>query len=187
MFPIGDLPKGEVRGLARRWQLPNADRVDSQGICFLGQIPYDEFVRHHLGDRPGEIVELDSGRVLGAHRGVWFHTIGQRRGLGLAGGPWYVAGKDVAGNRIFVVHGRTLEHHRRRDFVVADPNWICNPPSSTRLTVRLRHGERLWPAEVEVGDAVARVRLDGGDPGVAPGQFAVFYDGDECLGGGPVA
>ncbi len=186
IFPIGDLRKDEVRCLARRWGLVNAERPDSQGICFLGQIPFDEFVHHHLGEQPGDIVELDSGKVLGSHHGVWFHTIGQRRGLGLAGGPWYVAGKDVAENRIFVVHGLALENHHRRDFVVADPHWICSPPGSDRLTVRLRHGERLWPARVEIGDAV-RVHLYDGDPGIAPGQFCVFYDDEECLGGGPVA
>jgi tRNA-specific 2-thiouridylase len=84
--------------------LPNQDRRDSQGICFLGKIPYRDFVRHHLGEREGEIVELDTGRVLGRHKGYWFHTIGQREGLGLSHGPWFVQGKDVARNVVYVTH-----------------------------------------------------------------------------------
>ena len=187
LFPIGELPKTEVRVLAERWCLANAGRPDSQGICFLGQIPYDEFVWFHLGDRPGAIVEIGSGRELGEHRGLWFHTIGQRRGLGLAGGPWYVVEKDVQSNTIVVVHRDTLADHQRNNFTVEDINWIVGAPQSSRLTVRLRHGARLWPAEVEVvGGKSVRVQLDDGDPGIAAGQFAVFYDDEECLGGGPI-
>ena len=86
-FPIGDLPKAEVRRLAAELALPSATRPDSQGICFLGNIPYPAFVKACLGERPGAIVDIDTGRELGAHRGLWFHTIGQRQGLGLGGGP----------------------------------------------------------------------------------------------------
>jgi len=187
VFPIGDLPKAEVRRVAREIDLPNADRRDSQGICFLGKIPYDEFVRHHLGDRPGPIVDVETGRRLGRHRGVWFYTIGQRRGLGLAGGPWYVVSKDMSTDTVHVVHGDRLGDHRRRELVVEDLNWIAGPPRSDRLHIRLRHGEKLWPAEIspEAEDRV-RVVLDEGDPGIAAGQFAVLYDGEECLGGGAV-
>ena len=86
-FPIGHLKKNEVRRLAQEFDLPNRDRKDSQGICFLGKIRYPEFVRHHLGERAGELVELETGRTLAEHRGFWFYTIGQRKGIGLAGGP----------------------------------------------------------------------------------------------------
>ncbi len=187
LFPIGDLPKGDVRRLARDAGLPNAERPDSQGICFLGKIPYDAFVRYHLGDRPGPIVDVMSGRELGRHRGLWFHTIGQRRGLGLGDGPWYVVGKDPETNAVEVVHGEFLEDHRRREFVVVDPHWIADPPTSSELMVRIRHGEKLWRAEVHLeGVEGVRVVMDEGDPGIAAGQFAVFYDDQECLGGGPI-
>ena len=187
LFPIGELPKNEVRRLARDIGLPNAERPDSQGICFLGKIPYDEFVRHHLGDRPGPIVDIESGRELGRHRGLWFHTIGQRKGLGLGDGPWYVVGKDPETNAVNVVHGEQLIDHKRREFVVVDPHWIAGEPKTSDLMVRIRHGERLWPAEVLIeGTDGVRVKLDEGDPGIAAGQFAVFYDGEECLGGGPI-
>ena len=86
-------------------KLPNASRRDSQGICFLGNIDYNAFIRRHLGERQGAIVELETGKILGSHKGYWFHTIGQRKGLGLSGGPWYVVAKDVDTNTIFVSNG----------------------------------------------------------------------------------
>lgn len=187
-FPIGELPKTEVRRLAQHYDLPNAARPDSQGICFLGRIPYDDFVWHHLGDEPGPIIEAESGRELGRHRGLWFHTIGQRRGLGLAGGPWYVVGKRQDDRAVLVTHADRLPEHRRRRVVATDMNWIGEPPAGNRFAIRLRHGERLCPATVEgVGHDRVTITLDEGDPGVAAGQFAVVYDGERCLGGGPVA
>lgn len=186
-FPVGDLPKARVRELAARWDLPNADRPDSQGICFLGRIPYDEFVRHHLGDEPGPIVEAATGRELGRHPGLWFFTIGQRRGLGLAGGPWYVVAKRDRDRAVVVTHAEHLADHRRRVFRVGDVNWIGPIPEGERFQVRLRHGERLWWATVSgVGGPELEITLDEGDPGIAAGQFAVLYQGERCLGGGPI-
>ena len=185
-FPIGHLRKSEVREVARRRGLPSAERPDSQGICFLGEIPYPEFVRHHLGERPGDIVDGATGRVLGRHRGVWFHTIGQRRGLGLAAGPWYVTGKDLAHDRLIVAHADALGPARRATFRVSAPSWLVAAPGDGVLELRLRHGERLVPCRATFDDAAVEVTLDQPDPGVAPGQYAVFYRGDECLGGGPV-
>ncbi len=188
LFPIGHLRKAEVRRQARRLDLPNRDRPDSQGICFLGRVPYDEFVAFHLGEQRGEILEHGSGRVLGTHRGHWFYTIGQRRGLGLAGGPWYVTAKDVRCNRVTVVHARDLRDHARCRFCIPAPTWVAGPPSGERLLVRIRHGERLIPCRARRPDERSvDIRLDTCDPGIAPGQFAVLYDGDECLGGGAIA
>jgi tRNA-specific 2-thiouridylase len=188
LFPIGDLTKAEVRGEAQRLGLANADRPDSQGICFLGRVPFDDFVRHHLGDHPGEIRRASTGEVLGRHRGVWFHTIGQRRGLGLGGGPWYVVGKDLASDVIEVAHADELEVHARRSFRIASPHWIASPPTRSDLMVRIRHGERLDPCTVsENRDGSLTVDFtETTDPGVAPGQFAALYDRDECLGGGAI-
>jgi tRNA-specific 2-thiouridylase len=126
--------------------------------------------------------------VLGTHRGYWFHTIGQRRGLGLAGGPWYVVAKDPERNLVIVVHADRLADHRRTRLRIADPSWVAAPPSRTRLEVRIRHGERLLPCTATVGGAGAvEITLDDGDPGIAAGQFAALYDGEECLGGGPIS
>jgi tRNA-specific 2-thiouridylase len=186
-FPIGHLLKAEVRREAQRLNLPNRDRPDSQGICFLGRVPYDEFVAFHLGEQRGEILEHGSDRVLGTHRGHWFYTIGQRRGLGLAGGPWYVVGKDVRTNRVLVTHARDLTDHSRGALRIPTPNWIAAPPSSERLLLRIRHGERLIPcAARQRDDQSIDVTLGDPDPGVAPGQFAALYDGEECLGGGAI-
>jgi tRNA-specific 2-thiouridylase len=188
VFPLGGLRKREVRARARDAGLPNADRPDSQGICFLGRVPFDEFVRFHLGERPGPIREHGTGRRLGEHRGYWFYTIGQRRGLGLAGGPWYVVAKDVGDNVVLVAHGERLAEHRRRVLTVEPVHWIGAAPAGERLQVRLRHGPSLIDCTVRCGDGAAvEVTLDEGDTGIAPGQFAVFYDGDQCLGGGPIA
>ena len=105
MFPIGHLMKSEVRAIAEAQKLPSAKRKDSQGICFLGKINYNDFIERYLGKRPGKIIELETGKVLGKHNGYWFHTIGQRKGLGLSGGPWFVIKKDIRRNIIYVSNG----------------------------------------------------------------------------------
>jgi len=205
-FPLGGLLKSEVRARAHDLGLPNRDRPDSQGICFLGSVRYDRFVEASLGTRRGWIREARSGRRLGRHRGVWFHTIGQRRGLGLGGGPWYVVGKDVARDELWVAHGKELAAWHRRRFTIGRPHWIAGPPDGlvaggeTRLTVKVRHTPEAVGCEVrcQPPEATARppagphpapgtaleVTLERADPGLADGQPAVLYDGDVCLGGG---
>jgi len=187
LFPIGGMTKAAVRADARRLNLPNSDRPDSQGICFLGRVPYDAFVEHHLGENPGIIRDLGSGVELGRHRGFWYHTIGQRRGLGLSGGPWYVVGKDRETNELFVVHADSLEDHHRDHFRIPAPHWIASAPTKDRLELRIRHAPKLVGCTVTVGDGGGLdVRMDEAEPGIAPGQYAVLYDGDECLGGGAI-
>jgi tRNA-specific 2-thiouridylase len=105
MFPIGHLLKKEVRAIAAAQGLPSAARKDSQGICFLGKINYNDFIRRYLGEYPGEIVEWETGKILGKHKGYWFHTIGQRKGLYLSGGPWFVIKKDIDNNVVYVSNG----------------------------------------------------------------------------------
>jgi tRNA-specific 2-thiouridylase len=158
-FPIGSKHKSQVRALAQELDLPNKDRKDSQGICFLGKIKYPDFVRHYLGEQPGEIRELETGRVLGPHKGFWFHTIGQRSGLGLGNGPWYVVQKDPAANIVYVSHQEHVADQTRSVFEVAEITWLygTNPttglPSmpgisslddlNANLTAKLRHGPEL--------------------------------------------
>jgi tRNA (5-methylaminomethyl-2-thiouridylate)-methyltransferase len=187
LFPLGGIHKSEVRKRARELDLPNQDRRDSQGICFLGKIPYRDFVRHHLGERAGEIVDADSGRVLGTHRGYWFHTIGQREGLGLSHGPWFVQSKDVARNIVYVSHRDRVAARWRESFEVEAMHWIGDAPKRRDLTVRIRHGRTLHPATLELDSGRGRVLLRDRDRGIAPGQFAVFYDGEVCLGAAAIA
>lgn len=187
-FPIGDLRKDEVRAAARRLELPNKDRRDSQGICFLGRIRYPQFIRHYLGERPGDIVELESGTVLGRHRGFWFHTIGQRTGLGLSGGPWYVVRKDTEANVVFVSHSSEADDRARSRFEVNELSWTWTPAQDGPVALKLRHGPQLVDAVIErVGDDRMVVSMSRPDRGVAPGQFAVFYRGEACLGCGKIA
>ncbi|MEE8522873.1 MAG: tRNA 2-thiouridine(34) synthase MnmA [Thermoanaerobaculia bacterium] len=188
-FPIGGYPKSEVRRLALELGLANRDRKDSQGICFLGKIAYGDFIRAYLGEKPGEIRDVGSGRRLGEHRGYWFHTIGQRRGLGLGGGPWYVVDKDLEANVVWVAHGHVLPDHGGDRFRLGDVHWILRPPAENRLQVKLRHSPQTFPCELtEPASAEPEVRLDATQPGIASGQSAVFYDddGDRCLGGGTI-
>jgi tRNA-5-taurinomethyluridine 2-sulfurtransferase len=209
LFPIGGLRKEQVRALAEKYHLPNAARKDSQGICFLGQVAFDKFLEHYLGTKEGDVVDLKTGKILGKHKGYWFHTIGQRRGLGLSGGPWYVASKNMDDNAVFVSNGWRSEEMARDSFMVSGLHWISGAPpafplpsrrgapesarvrgedgGSGKLSVKLRHGPKEYPCEVKpLDDGKLEVKLDGFDRGIAPGQFAVFYDGDVCLGGGVV-
>ena len=128
IFPIGSMPKEEVRRIAEQAHLPNAHRRDSQGICFLGQIDYNDFIRRHLGERPGPIIELETGRKLGEHRGYWFHTIGQRKGLGLSGGPWYVVRKNVDDNVIYVSNGYGTAKQYGRTLNLDEMHFISGNP-----------------------------------------------------------
>merc|ERR1719174_3657027 len=102
VFPIGGFAKDEVRSLAQNFDLANKDRRDSQGICFLGKVNFDEFIEKHLGTMEGPLIEDETKEVLGTHRGYWFHTIGQRKGIGLSHGPWYVSSKDIEQNVVYI-------------------------------------------------------------------------------------
>ncbi len=188
LFPIGQLAKIEVRALAEHYGLPNAKRKDSQGICFLGKIPFDQFLEYHLGKNPGRLIEYETDKVLGEHDGFWYFTVGQRRGIRLPGGPWYVVKKDVTTNEVFISHGEHHELLARDTFEVEGVNWMAGVrPEKNDLSVKIRHGAKKYEARVEyIEEKRVRVTLKEKDQGVAAGQFAVFYDGDVCLGGGVI-
>lgn len=192
IFPIGDLPKSEVRRIAVDTNMPNAYRKDSQGICFLGKINYNDFIRRHLGERPGPIVEIETGRKLGEHRGFWFHTIGQRKGLGLSGGPWYVVKKNVDENVVYVSQGYDTDKQYGKTLHLAEMHFITRNPwgdnvDAVPVTFKNRHSPEFLPATItRIDDHEYVVNSEFPVQGIAPGQFAVIYDRDSkiCYGSG---
>ena len=184
-FPIGDAPKARVRAEAAARDLPTRARPDSQGICFLGRISYRDFVRRRLGELPGPIVEQETGRLLGEHRGHHFFTVGQRQGLGLGDGPWYVVAKDASENRVTV--SRAPADHAHHAFALTGANWIGGDPPRGAAQVKVRHGPTAHPCTVAATVDPHRVVVRTESMlTVAAGQFAVLYDGDECRGGGVI-
>ena len=176
IFPIGHYEKNEVRAVAEREHLINAKRKDSQGICFLGQINYNEYIRRYLGECPGDVIEMETGKRIGEHRGLWFHTIGQRKGLGFGGGPWVVIKKDVEHNILYVSHGYDPQTAYKKDFPVHDFHFLtCEVPMHS-VTFKIRHTPDYHPATIERLD-VGRLMIHSDDAihGVAPGQFCVVY------------
>jgi len=187
LFPIGKFKKSEIRNLANNFNLPTMARRDSQGICFLGQIKFKEFIKHHLGEIEGEIIDSDTGKTLGKHPGYYYYTIGQRSGLKLGGGPWFVVKKNVKKNIIYVSR-ENLAVRERNEFSVGKINWIFDKPENDKmLKVKIRHGARMYNCRIEwLGESNLKVKMSDSDSGIAAGQFAVFYDDDICFGGGVI-
>ena len=189
LFPIGHYMKDEVRVIAEREHLVNARRKDSQGICFLGKINYNDYIRRYLGENPGDVIELETGRRIGEHRGLWFHTIGQRKGMGFSGGPWFVVKKDVAQNILYVSHGYDPETAYKQDFPVHDFHWLTTEAMQDTVTFKIRHTPDYHPATLEWKSPQAFiVHSKEKIHGVAPGQFCVIYDANHhrCLGSGEI-
>ncbi|KAL6502992.1 hypothetical protein OROHE_024160 [Orobanche hederae] len=193
IFPLGCIRKEEVRGLAKIFELPNKDRKDSQGICFLGKIKFSEFVARHIGEKEGVILEAETGDFLGRHRGFWFYTIGQRQGLRLPGGPWYVVEKDVENNVVFVSRNYFAADKRRRIFRVGSLRWLSGSPPRqiTEIQCKVRHGPVFYSCDLSIeantnSHGIAVVKLSEDDQGLAAGQFAAFYQGSTCLGSGVI-
>ena len=192
MFPIGRIPKAEVREIAIRTQMPNAYRKDSQGICFLGKINYNDFIRRHLGEKKGAIIELETGKKLGEHKGFWFHTIGQRKGLGLSGGPWYVVKKNIHDNVIYVSNGYDTEKQYGKTLHLDEMHFISGNPweancNSVEITFKNRHMPNFIPARLtHLGNMEYLIESEEKVQGIAPGQFAVIYDKNKqlCYGSG---
>lgn len=211
LFPIGHLQKYEVRELADLFNLPTKARKDSQGICFLGKLKFDEFISHYLGENRGPIKCYRTGEVLGEHKGLWFHTIGQRKGIGLLlkprtvhSGPWYVVAKDPSTNTIYLTNQLELVEQPRIRFQVEDVNWISgSPPKEISnpdgmvIDMKLRHGPTISTGKIRPSKSSTTgsddktlkydIFLNKKDKGIAPGQFAAFYIGNRCLGAGVIA
>ncbi len=193
MFPIGNLLKSEVRTLAAQEKLPSAKRKDSQGICFLGKINYNEFIERYLGKKEGLIVELETGNILGKHQGYWFHTIGQRKGLGLSGGPWFVIKKDIDRNIIYVSKGYDTQYQYGDVIDLQGFSFITKDiwgdfDDEKEILFKIRHTPEFTSGKIsKIGD-IYRIRSDEPVQGIAPGQFGVVYDKEcrLCLGSGMI-
>lgn len=193
LFPIGRYTKDEVRMIAEREHLINANRKDSQGICFLGKVNYNDYIRRYLGENPGDVVELETGRLIGRHRGLWFHTIGQRHGLGFGGGPWYAVKKDTGSNVLFVSKGYEPLTAYKKDFNIHGFHFLTRDPwggaTEMRVRFKIRHTPEYHPALLEkTADGRYTVHSDELIQGVAPGQFCVVYDESHhrCYGSGEI-
>lgn len=189
IFPIGHHVKNEVREIAEAEHLVNAKRRDSQGICFLGQINYNDYIRRYLGDNPGDVVELETGKRIGEHKGLWYHTIGQRKGLGFGGGPWFVVKKDVEHNILYVSHGYDPQTAYKKDFPLHDFHFLTREVDMHHVAFKIRHTPEYHPATIErMEDGRMMVHAEEAIHGVAPGQFCVVYDEKHhrCYGSGEI-
>ena len=200
LFPLGEIPKTEVRKIAERLQLPNAQKKDSTGICFIGERPFREFLNRYLSHQPGPM-KLDDGTVVGEHIGLSFYTLGQRKGIGIGGlkshknadgtgEPWFVARKDIATNTLYIVQGHDHPWLLSSRLAAGQASWIAGEVPAPRgqgrsLSAKTRYRQADVACTV-LADGLDRFTLDFTEPqwAVTPGQSAVLYDGDVCLGGG---
>jgi tRNA-specific 2-thiouridylase len=195
LFPVGHLPKTEVRAIAHKIGLPNAAKRDSTGICFIGERPFREFLNRYLPLKPGPI-RTPEGRVLGEHVGLSFYTLGQRKGIGIggtadgSGEPWFVARKDVGTNTLWAVQGHDHPWLMSRELAAGDVAWVAGtaPPAGTRLAAKTRYRQTDSACTVTRSeDGRFELRFEKPQWAVTPGQSAVLYDGEVCLGGGVIA
>jgi len=191
MFPVGGLPKARVREFARNHGLAVHAKRDSTGICFIGERPFREFLNRYLPTEPGNIC-TPAGEVIGSHMGLMYYTLGQRQGLGIGGRadsdgrPWYVAGKDLGRNRLIAVQGHDHPLLLSRSIAAIRLSWTVEPPPpGTRCTVKTRYRQADTPCRiVEIAVDHCLLACDVPQWAATPGQSAVLYDGEICLGGG---
>ncbi len=198
LFPVGELKKTEVRRIAEQIGLPNAKKKDSTGICFIGERPFREFLERYLHQAPGPMLD-EHGRELGRHVGLSFYTLGQRQGLGIGGvatsagpegqhAPWYVAHKDLAHNTLHVVQGHGHPWLQSSWLEAEDCSWVAGtPPAPGALAAKTRYRQADAPCTLALQPAGFRLDFDSPQWAVTPGQSAVLYDGEVCLGGGVIA
>jgi tRNA-uridine 2-sulfurtransferase len=198
LFPVGELKKTEVRRLAAEIGLPNAKKKDSTGICFIGERPFREFLNRYLSHAPGPI-EDERGRPLGAHVGLSFYTLGQRQGLGIGGvkgnagaegehAPWFVARKVLPRNALVVVQGHEHPALQYAQLEADDTSWTAGaPPAPGRYAAKTRYRQADAACSLSLDGAAFTLHFDQPQWAVTPGQSAVLYEGEVCLGGGVIA
>jgi tRNA (5-methylaminomethyl-2-thiouridylate)-methyltransferase len=191
LFPLGDLEKPEVREIARDHHLATADKKDSTGICFIGERNFKEFLSHYLPANPGEIRTVD-GKLMGRHDGLMYYTNGQRQGLGIGGpgGPWFVCGKDVKKNILYIAPGKNHPALYSQGLIAEKVNWISGEPEEKifHCTAKFRYRQKDRPVTVHIlPDHRIEVVFDELEWAITPGQSVVLYDFDACLGGGTIS
>jgi tRNA-specific 2-thiouridylase len=201
LFPVGELHKTEVRHLATEMQLPNAKKKDSTGICFIGERPFRDFLNRYISKEPGPI-KNPKGHTIGEHVGLSFYTLGQRQGLGIGGlkakgaqrgggdhEPWFVARKDMEHNTLWVVQGHEHPWLQSTRLLAQDASWTAgHSPENDRLSAKTRYRQNDAPCQFEFLDATGfALDFPQAQWAVTPGQSAVLYDGEVCLGGGVIA
>jgi tRNA-specific 2-thiouridylase len=189
LFPLGEIPKKEVRRLAKEAGLATATKKDSTGICFIGERNFKEFLSNYLPAQKGKMETLD-GEVMGEHDGLMYYTIGQRHGLGIggAGEPWFVIGKNLADNVLYVAQGFDNEHLYSDYLIATDVNWMAgDAPENIECTAKFRYRQPDKKVRIEpLDDNKVKVIFDERQRAITPGQAVVFYDGDVCLGGATI-
>ncbi len=198
LFPVGELHKTEVRRIAAEIGLPNAKKKDSTGICFIGERPFRDFLNRYLRQEPGPMLD-EHGREVGRHVGLSFYTLGQRQGLGIGGvatsagpdglhAPWYVAHKDLAHNTLHVVQGHAHPWLQSSWLEAEDCSWVAgSAPAPGALAAKTRYRQADAPCTLSDMPGGFRLDFDSAQWAVTPGQSAVLYDGEVCLGGGVIA
>lgn len=187
LFPLGNLTKPEVRAMAKELGLVTADKKDSVGICFVGEIGIKDFLSNFVKTQPGNVIEKDTDLILGQHDGAIFYTIGQRHGLNIGGGmPYYVVGKNMGKNEVYVTTDLNDENLWQKEFKVTSMHWIngVHQGELKGLKVRTRHRAEMIDCHLEMRGEQMVVKLRDEIRALTPGQSAVFYQNDSCLGGG---
>lgn len=192
LFPVGELEKPEVRRIAEEQGFVTARKKDSTGICFIGERRFSDFLKRYVHSAPGDIVTPEGDRV-GQHQGLSFYTLGQRQGLGIGGlrnypdEPWFVADKDMQNNQLIAVQGAQHPLLMSKHLWVRDMNWIGEAPTDTfRCSIKVRYRSPDVPCSLAPHEGGWRVTFDQPEWAVTPGQSAVLYDGERCLGGGVI-
>lgn len=188
LFPIGGYMKEEVRRIAAEERIVSAHRKDSQGICFLGKVNYNEYIRRYLGEEEGDVVERETGRKIGTHKGLWFHTIGQRHGLGFGGGPWFAVGKDMESNTLYVSRGYEPATAYKQCFHIGNFHFLTEECDISDSYIKIRHTPEFIRAAIHKEEGGYVVDAERPIQGVAPGQFCVVYDNrhHRCIGSGEI-
>ncbi len=185
LFPVGELTKVEVRKLAEKYNLATAKKPDSQGICFIGEVNMKDFLKKRINEKPGDIVDVN-GKKIGQHEGIFYYTIGQRHGfLGGAKAAMYIVEKDVKNNRLVVTDKQDDPRLYKKELALEDVSWTTAAPKvPLKINVKPRYRSADASAVLEFKDNSFTLIFDEPQRAITPGQSAVIYDGDVCLGGG---